>query len=70
VSHRLALWFILAGLMMFLLGLSFQHMPTKPLSVGLLLLGIAVVGIPLLPRSGFWFLLPPAIAIIVEALRA
>ncbi|WP_372572306.1 DUF6463 family protein [Ruegeria jejuensis] len=69
-SDRVALWFLTGGLMMFTIGLCLLNMPTKPRAIGFVLLVIALTGICLLPKSGFWFLLPPAIGIILKGQSA
>lgn len=65
-----AVWFFLFGPALFLCGIavsalerSSQPLP-KLLGWGLLLL--AVLGIALMPASGFWLVLPPAVAILLR----
>ncbi|WP_086930878.1 DUF6463 family protein [Agarilytica rhodophyticola] len=65
-AHRLGLWFLVSGFLIFTLGTCLLHIPSPPLSIGILLLLIAFLGLALLPKSGFWFLLPPALAIIFK----
>jgi hypothetical protein len=65
-----AVWFFLFGPALFLFGIAVsalerlsQPLP-KLLGWGLLLL--AVLGIALMPASGFWLVLPPAVAILLR----
>ena len=62
---RLAIWFCVAGVLMFLIGYLFLSMPYIPRLVGLTLAIVGVVGGLLIPASGFWLLLPPAIGIVL-----
>ncbi|MEO1554963.1 MAG: DUF6463 family protein [Pseudomonadota bacterium] len=64
-DDRLALWFLAAGAMMFLIGYCFLYMSHVPKLAGVILAGIAVVGGVLLPASGFWLILPPALGILI-----
>jgi hypothetical protein len=62
-------WFLLSGFFMAVLGLtvdtieqSGQQRPLRAAGIGLFL--TIIVGIVLMPASGFWLLLPPALAMI------
>ena len=68
----LAVWFLLFGAMLFLFGLTvleFEKSSTKPLprNIGWSLLAFVAVGVTLMPASGFWLVIPPAISIIRSA---
>jgi hypothetical protein len=65
-GDRLALWFLVAGAMMFLMGYLFSQMHSIPKLAGVLLGLIGLVGGLLLPPSGFWLLIPPAIGILLH----
>lgn len=64
-DRRLAVWFMVAGLAILQLGglaRWTQHRTgTLPAFVGWGLLSTAGLGLLLMPRSGFWALLPPAV---------
>jgi hypothetical protein len=65
----LAVWFALFGAMLFLFGLTvseFEKVSSRPLPrlIGWSLLGLIVVGVTLMPVSGFWLAIPPAISIL------
>lgn len=58
---RVAFWFFVAGLLMLMIGIGFlESGVVSPVQSALLCL-ITIIGIVLVPRSGFWLLLPPAI---------
>lgn len=65
-----AVWFFLFGPALFLCGIAVSALERssrpvpKLLGWGLLLL--AVLGIALMPASGFWLVLPPAVAILLR----
>ena len=69
-ADRAALWFFASGALMFLIGLCFLHMQTIPKPIGIVLLLVGLVGGILLPKSGFWVLLPPAIGILVSKVQS
>jgi uncharacterized membrane protein HdeD (DUF308 family) len=62
---RLAIWFLVAGVLMFLIGYLFLFMPHIPKLAGWILGAVAVIGGFLIPASGFWLLLPPTIGIVL-----
>jgi hypothetical protein len=67
-----AFWFLAAGLQLILLGALVNWIEARsprehlPLFLGWTLLGFAILGAVLIPVSGFWFLLPPAVGILVR----
>lgn len=73
VERQAALWFTLAGLMLVVLGLfmrwTLRRTGSLPRSLGWGVLSIAVIGIVLMPRSGFWSLVPVGLLAIVSAER-
>lgn len=68
-------WFVLFGAMLFVCGLAVAELEASspnclPRSIGWGLLAMAVVGITLMPASGFWLVFPPAIALLVKKSEA
>jgi len=70
-----SVWFLLFGFLLFILGLvlvAWEKSTRTPLPVsaawGLLFLGI--LGVILMPVSGFWPIFPPVIAILLNARRS
>lgn len=68
-------WFVLFGVMLFVCGLAVAELEASspnrlPRSIGWGLLAMAVVGITLMPASGFWLVFPPAIALLVKKSKA
>ena len=68
-------WFVLFGAMLFVCGLAVAELEASspnhlPRSIGWGLLAIAVVGITLMPASGFWLVFPPAIALLLKKSKA
>ena len=68
-------WFVLFGAMLFVCGLAVAELEKSslsrlPKSIGWGLLAMAVVGITLMPASGFWLLFPPAIAVLLKKSNA
>lgn len=64
-----AVWFVLFGAAMFGTGLAIsaleQAVPQAlPRSLGWSLLALALLGVLLMPASGFWLALPPAFALL------
>lgn len=64
-------WFVLFGAMLFICGLAVAALEASspgrlPRSLGWALLAMAVVGITLMPASGFWLVFPPAIAVLLK----
>ncbi len=66
-------WFIFAGLEMILLGLLVHDYERRRLAfprfLGWFLLGLALITVLIMPASGGWLVLLPAIALIVKSGR-
>lgn len=65
-----AIWFFLFGTLLFLSGLALDSLERSsvrpiPKAIGWSLLTLGVLGVTLMPVSGFWLALPPAWAILV-----
>ena len=71
VERNLAFWFTFAGITFMLLGYLIKYIESQkmevPIVFGWLLLGTAILGVTILPVSGFWALFLPAILIIYQA---
>ena len=65
-GHSAAAWLLLFGILALAAGLAVSAVERSgarlPRSLGVALLGLAVLGIVLMPVSGFWLVLPPALA--------
>lgn len=65
-------WFVLFGAAVLLFGLAVDVLEKAkiqlPVVIGLCLLLLAVIGVCLMPRSGFWLLFPPAVFALFRAL--
>ncbi len=64
-------WFVLFGAMLFIYGLLVDAIEKNssgqlPENIGWSLLAIGIIGIVLMPASGFWLIFPPAIAVITK----
>ncbi|MDD5058309.1 MAG: DUF6463 family protein [Sideroxydans sp.] len=64
-------WFVLFGAMLFICGLILSELEKScsgslPRSIGWSLLVLMLVGVTLMPVSGFWLVLPPVISILRE----
>lgn len=64
-------WFVLFGAVLFICGLAVSALETPltpglPKSIGWSLLALGVVGVTLMPASGFWLVFPPAIAVLAR----
>lgn len=61
-------WFVLFGAVLALLGLGVLQLERTrapvPRALGAGLLALALLGIALMPASGFWLALPPALALL------
>ncbi len=68
-SSGLAVWFFLFGVLLFIAGQLIltveKNNKQVPKSIGISLLFLAVLGSALMPVSGFWLVLPPAISLIL-----
>lgn len=68
-------WFVLSGALLFIVGLAVSALERSnpaqlPASVGWSLLALALLGIALMPASGFYFVLVPAVAVVLKGRRA
>lgn len=68
-------WFVLFGAMLFVCGLAVTTVEKSssgelPKVIGWSLLVLAIVGVVLMPASGFWLVFPPAIAVLVRKSNA
>jgi Family of unknown function (DUF6463) len=68
-------WFVLFGAMLFVCGLAVAELEKSlsgqlPKIIGWSLLTLATVGVVLMPKSGFWLVFPPAIAVLVKKANA
>jgi hypothetical protein len=64
-----AAWFVLFGALLFVCGITIAALERAssdllPKRIGWSLLFLAVLGVTLMPASGFWLAFPPALAII------
>ncbi len=64
-------WFLLFGFVLFALGLATNIIEEIsngdiPVSIGFSLLFVILLGVVLMPVSGFWLALPPALTIIYK----
>jgi hypothetical protein len=69
-----AVWFFLFGQVLFIVGLLIKYFEAHnnqllPLSVSLNLLLLTLVGITIMPASGFWLMFPPIISLLVKQRR-
>jgi len=67
----LSVWFILFGVVLFILGLSVLEIDKTvnaelPKTIGLSILLLTILGVILMPASGFWLMFPPAIAMLLN----
>lgn len=65
----LAVWFVLFGALLFVCGLTIAELEKStsgplPQPIGWSLLGIIVLGVTLMPASGFWLAFPPVISML------
>ena len=71
-SIGVAVWCVLFGAVLFICGLAISSLEKElsnsmlPKSLGWSLFALSVVGVVLMPASGFWLAFPPAIAILVR----
>lgn len=68
-ATKLAFWFVIASPFMFLVGLLVLNMQSIPFSAGVTLTIIAVTGAIVIPASGFWLVIPPAMAMLFIDLK-
>jgi len=67
-------WFVLFGVVLFICGLAVsaleQSSPNRlPTSLGWSLLALSILGVVLMPASGFWLAFPPALVILLRKPR-
>jgi hypothetical protein len=66
-------WFVLFGIALFVCGLAVSALERSnsplPRSLGWSLMALVALGIVLMPASGFWLAIPPAIAIFLRSPR-
>jgi hypothetical protein len=66
-------WFVLFGVALFICGLAVSALERSnsslPRSLGWSLMALIALGVVLMPASGFWLAIPPAIAIFVRKPR-
>lgn len=68
-----AAWFILCGLVFFLLGLGVDHIEKSeavPVLLGWGLLVLGGIGAILMPSGGFWLFFPPGLFVVISHQRA
>lgn len=68
-------WFVLFGAILFICGLAVSALEKSspsplPKSLGWSLLALAMLGVILMPMSGFWLVFPPAIAVLARKSNA
>lgn len=68
-------WFVLFGAALFICGLAVSALEDAlhgalPRSLGWSLLALALLGVLLMPASGFWLAFPPAIAVLLRKSNA
>jgi hypothetical protein len=63
----MAVWFGLGGLLLFIVGMLVSALEKQglrvPVPAGLALLSLTLIGVVLMPVSGFWLMIPAIIAI-------
>lgn len=64
-------WFVLFGVLLFVYGHAITLLERAtggalPKSVGWSLLAVVIAGVVLMPASGFWLALPPAVAVLMR----
>jgi hypothetical protein len=64
-------WFVLFGAALFICGLAVSALEhalhgALPRSLGWTLLALALLGVVLMPASGFWLAFPPAVAVLLR----
>ena len=74
LGRQLVFWFLISGFFMLLLGhfcMWFERVHSRPVPqlVGLELLMLSVIGIVVMPASGFWLVLAVAVYMIVSSRR-
>ena len=73
-ARKTAVWFLTVGFLLFLFGAVIDYLERQKFkfnsrSIGLVFFIISATGVILIPNSGFWLLLPPAIGLILRGTR-
>ena len=69
---NLAMWFLMFGAVLALLGMAIHalersgNVDAAARALGAGMLGLTVVGVMLVPQSGFWLCFPPAIGLLMR----
>jgi hypothetical protein len=71
VQGHAAVWFFLFGQVLFIVGLLVRHYELAtdkkiPLSISLNLLLLTIIGVVLMPDSGFWLVFPVVISMLLN----
>ncbi len=71
VQGHAAVWFFLFGQLLFIVGLLVRHYELAadnkiPLSISLNLLLLTIIGVVLMPDSGFWLVFPVVISMLLS----
>lgn len=70
---NLAIWFLLFGVLLFITGLLLLTLERAQQRLSRLaiysLLALTVLGVTVLPASGFWLMFPPIVALIIDDLQ-
>tara|TARA_B100000446_G_scaffold90667_2_gene85248 strand:+ start:3970 stop:4371 length:402 start_codon:yes stop_codon:yes gene_type:complete len=69
LSQKVALWFFMIGMTLLILGWCLEEMIRVPKRVAYSVLLVVLLGLCLVPKSGFWLLSPPAIFLCLVAHR-
>ena len=67
----LAVWFFLFGQVLFIVGQLMRSYEKEtcqkiPNSIGINLLALTLLGVIIMPASGFWLMFPPVMALLIE----
>ena len=66
---NIAIWFLLFGVLLFIAGLLLLALEQAEQAIPRLaiypLLGLTVLGVSVMPASGFWLMFPPLVALII-----
>ena len=72
-AANIAIWFLLFGVLLFITGFLLltleQAEQAIPRLVIYSLLGLTVLGVTVMPASGFWLMLPPLVALTIDDLQ-
>lgn len=71
VDRKLAFWFLFASPMMWIVGQLVLWTDAKglrpPVWLGLQMLSLSLAGLALMPKSGFWLVLVPAVLLVLAS---